>query len=228
MKRYAIIVAGGKGTRMQASCPKQFLLIAGKPILMYTLELFGQVDELVLVLPTDDLERWEILCREHRFTLPNLRVCSGGETRFASVRNGLRMLVEQYGETEALVAIHDGVRPLVSRHVIQACYQMAEEHGAALPYRHIVESLRQLRPEGDSVAVDRSAYISVQTPQTFDLVALWQAYNQAYNPSFTDDASVWEAYYPDRSISLVEGNAENLKITTPIDLLSAERIILKG
>lgn len=227
IKRYAIVVAGGKGTRMQASCPKQFLPIGGRPILMYTLELFAEVDALVLVLPADDLERWESLCREHHFALPNISVCKGGDTRFGSVRNGLQSLVTSYGVSRAIVAIHDGVRPLVSRTVIETCYEMALEYGAALPSRPVVESLRYLQAPGDSIAVDRSLYVAVQTPQTFDLEALWSAYSQPYNPSFTDDASVWEAHYPHRPIYLVEGNAENLKITTRVDLLTAERLLLK-
>lgn len=228
MKRYAIIVAGGKGTRMQAACPKQFLPIGGKPILMYTLEVFAEVDALVLVLPADDVERWGALCREHHFDLPNLSVCTGGDTRFASVRNGLQFLITSCGTNSATVAIHDGVRPLVSRAVVETCYEMAEEHGAVLPCLPVVESLRQLRENGDSMAVDRSLYVVVQTPQAFDLGALWEAYNQPYNPLFTDDASVWESYYPHHPIHLVEGNTENLKITTRVDLLTSERLLLKG
>ncbi len=228
MKRYAIIVAGGKGTRMQCPCPKQFLLIGEKPVLMYTLELFAQVDGIVLVLPADDLERWSALCREHRFELPGLVVCTGGETRFASVRNGLEALQARALGAPALVAIHDGVRPLVSSAVIEACYETAQVTGAALPCLPVVESLRQLTPSGGSSAVDRARYVAVQTPQTFDLGALWEAYSQPYTPMFTDDASVWEAHYPHRPIRLVEGNAENLKITTRVDLLTAERLLLEG
>ena len=215
---YAIIVAGGKGLRMGADLPKQFLTIGGKPVLMRTLEAFYAYNpavRIVLVLPCDQQDYWQKLCREHGFSLPHM-VADGGETRFHSVRNGLRLV-----EAPGWVAVHDGVRPFVSQEVIARCFRLAAEKRAVVPVVPVVETLRQI--EGDSSrTVSRDAYRLVQTPQVFDSALLKEAYAQPYTPAFTDDASVVEAMGV--PVYLTEGNRENIKITTPFDLKVAEAL----
>ena len=216
---YAIIVAGGRGLRMGGELPKQFLPLVGKPVLMRTLELFeGEVSRIILVLPEDHIPFWQELCQRYQFTLPHT-VALGGETRFHSVRSGLSHLPQ-----EGLVAVHDGVRPLVSSALIRRSFEEAERSGAALPACPVTDSLRLRQDEGKSEAVDRSRYVAVQTPQTFDLGRLQQAYEQAYSPLFTDDASVYEAASLG-SITLVAGEETNIKLTTPRDLLLAELLL---
>lgn len=218
-ERYAIIVAGGRGLRMGGELPKQFLPLSGKPVLMRTLELFeGEVSRIILVLPEDHIPFWEELCQRNHFTLPHT-VALGGETRFHSVRSGLSHLPQ-----EGLVAVHDGVRPLVSSALIRRSFEEAERSGAALPACPVTDSLRLRQEDGKSEAVDRSRYVAVQTPQTFDLGRLQQAYEQAYSPLFTDDASVYEAASLG-SITLIDGEETNIKLTTPRDLLLAELLL---
>mgnify|MGYP000846447309 FL=1 len=218
-ERYAIIVAGGRGLRMGGELPKQFLPLCGKPVLMRTLELFeGEVNRIILVLPEDHIPFWQELCQKYHFTLPHT-VALGGETRFHSVRSGLSHLPQ-----EGLVAVHDGVRPLVSSALIRRSFEEAERSGAALPACPVTDSLRLRQDEGKSEAVDRSRYVAVQTPQTFDLGRLQQAYQQAYSPLFTDDASVYEAASLG-SITLIDGEETNIKLTTPRDLLLAELLL---
>lgn len=218
-ERYAIIVAGGRGLRMGGELPKQFLPLCGKPVLMRTLELFeGEVSRIILVLPEDHIPFWQELCERYHFTLPHT-VALGGETRFHSVRSGLSHLPQ-----EGLVAVHDGVRPLVSSALIRRSFEEAERSGAALPACPVTDSLRLRQDEGKSEAVDRSRYVAVQTPQTFDLGRLQRAYEQAYSPLFTDDASVYEAASLG-SITLIDGEETNIKLTTPRDLLLAELLL---
>lgn len=218
-ERYAIIVAGGRGLRMGGELPKQFLPLSGKPVLMRTLELFeGEVSRIILVLPEDHIPFWQELCQRYHFTLPHT-VALGGETRFHSVRSGLSHLPQ-----EGLVAVHDGVRPLVSSALIRRSFEEAERSGAALPACPVTDSLRLRQDEGKSEAVDRSRYVAVQTPQTFDLGRLKRAYEQAYCPLFTDDASVYEAASLG-SITLIDGEETNIKLTTPRDLLLAELLL---
>lgn len=218
-ERYAIIVAGGRGLRMGGELPKQFLPLCGKPVLMRTLELFeGEVSRIILVLPEDHIPFWQELCQKYHFTLPHT-VALGGETRFHSVRSGLSHLPQ-----EGLVAVHDGVRPLASRVLIRRSFEEAERSGAALPACPVTDSLRLRQDEGKSEAVDRSRYVAVQTPQSFDLGRLRQAYEQAYSPLFTDDASVYEAASLG-AITLVAGEETNIKLTTPRDLLLAELLL---
>ena len=218
-ERYAIIVAGGRGLRMGGELPKQFLPLSGKPVLMRTLELFeGEVSRIILVLPEDHIPFWEELCQRYHFTLPHT-VALGGETRFHSVHSGLSHLPQA-----GLVAVHDGVRPLASRALIRRSFEEAERSGAALPAYPVTDSLRLRQEEGKSEAVDRSRYVAVQTPQTFDLGRLQQAYEQAYSPLFTDDASVYEAASLG-SITLIDGEETNIKLTTPRDLLLAELLL---
>ena len=219
MKKYALIVAGGKGLRMGSELPKQFLPIGGKPVLMRTLEAFHACNreiQLIVVLPHSQQEFWRTLCREHRFTLPHV-VVDGGETRFHSVKNGLVLV-----EAPALVGVHDGVRPFVSREVIDRCYGLAAEKRAVIPVIGVVETVRRMEGE-ESVTVSRDDYRLVQTPQVFDAELLKAAYDQPYTPHFTDDASVVEAW--GASVTLTPGNRENIKITTPFDLKIAAALI---
>jgi len=216
MKKFVLIVAGGSGTRMGTDIPKQFLEIGRKPILMHTIQVFYDFDpecELILVLPEEQQEYWAGLCLKHSFTLPH-RIVSGGENRFNSVKNGLNLI-----DGEGIVFIHDGVRPLVSRQTIERCFNMAQKNGNAIPVLRVNESLRK-RKGNQSVSVDRTLYLSVQTPQTFRSDQILKAFEQDFDPAFTDDASVAEkAGFP---IFMVEGNRENIKITTPEDLIIAE------
>lgn len=219
MKKYALIVAGGKGLRMGSELPKQFLPIGGKPVLMRTLEAFHTCNReirLIVVLPHSQQEFWRTLCREHRFTVPHV-VVDGGETRFHSVKNGLALV-----EAPALVGVHDGVRPFVSREVISRCYELAAGKRAVIPVIGVVETVRRMEGE-ESVTVSRDDYRLVQTPQVFDAELLKAAYGQPYTPHFTDDASVVEAW--GASVTLTLGNRENIKITTPFDLKIAAALI---
>ena len=223
MKRYAIIVAGGKGLRMGGDLPKQFIPIEGRPVLMRTLDTFHACDEsiqIILVLPRDHQDYWRELCAQYQFAVPH-RIADGGATRFHSVQNGL----SQVDAPEALVAVHDGVRPFVSHEVISRCYAEAEAHGAVVPVIPVVETVRQLTGEG-SVTVDRNAYRLAQTPQTFRATLLRRAYEQPYTDAFTDDASVVEAF--GEAVTLVDGNRENIKLTTPFDLIVAKALVDSG
>lgn len=223
MKKYALIVAGGKGLRMGGELPKQFLPIGGKPVLMHTIEAFYKYDarvRIILVLPPEQQDFWVELCARHNFGLPHI-IAHGGETRFHSVRNGLAQV-----EEGALVAVHDGVRPFVSPQVIARCYTLAEQHAAVVPVIDVVETVRQLTTDADvetSITVDRNRYKLVQTPQTFRATVLKAAYEQTYSPHFTDDASVVEA--AGVPVHLTPGNRENIKITTPFDLKIAAALL---
>ncbi len=218
-KKFALIVAGGSGNRMQSSVPKQFLEIEGKPVLMYTFEAFLRFDaniEFVLVLPQSQVEHWKELCKQHDFTT-NYTLAFGGENRFQSVKNGLAQIHE-----DGIVFIHDGVRPLVSVNTIQNCYTEAQQSGNALPVVPPSESVRYSDYLGNK-AVDRSNYFLVQTPQTFTIKSIKEAYLSANHENFTDDASVLEnAGY---KIHLVDGNRENIKITWPQDLVIAKSFL---
>lgn len=229
MRKYVLIVAGGKGLRMGGDLPKQFIPLEGKPVLMHTLEAFHRWDasaELILVLPEDHQSYWNMLCREIGCKVPH-RIANGGETRFHSVRNGLELLSEEIriaseGNGKALIAVHDGVRPFVTAEVITACFEEAERNGAAIPVTPMIDSLRVIDRDG-SHPVDRSRYVAVQTPQVFDASLLLKAYDQEFSPFFTDDASVIEAMGD--PICLVAGNRENIKLTTPFDLLVAKALL---
>lgn len=221
MNAYLIAVAGGKGLRMGGDIPKQFLPIKGKPVLMRTLEAFYAYDKaihLIVVLPVDQQDYWKHLCQEYAFTLPH-QIADGGETRFHSVKNGLALVEEE----DALVGVHDGVRPFVSLDVIAECYRVAERKGAAIPVIDVVETVRWISEDGGSETVPRDRYKLVQTPQVFCASLLKQAYAQPYTSAFTDDASVVEAF--GHRVELVKGNRENIKLTTPFDLKLAEMLI---
>ena len=212
MKRYAVIVAGGQGVRMGADRPKQFLEIDGKPILRHTIERFLAFDpsvEVIVVLPSAQKEWWRSYCRRSGF-LERYSIVSGGITRFHSVQNALRFVGD-----EGVVAVHDGVRPLVSRDLLERIYAAAAEHPAVIPAVPVVESVRRVEEER-SAPVNRDGLMLVQTPQVFEAGLLKKAYGQPFSPSFTDDASVVEA--AGGSVYIVPGDRINLKITTPEDL----------
>ena len=212
---YVIIVAGGKGLRMGSDIPKQFMTIGGKPILMHTMTRFHEYDPnmgMIVVLPHDQQDTWKQLCKEYHFDIPH-EVVDGGDTRFASSKNGLAAIPD---DAEGVVGIHDGVRPFISKETIQRCYAAAAGGRAVVPVVPVVETIRQILPDGKSITRPRDEYRLVQTPQTFPLVMLKKAYEQSYSETFTDDASVVEAM--GEEILMVEGNRENIKITTPSDL----------
>ena len=218
---YVIIVAGGKGLRMGSDIPKQFLPIGGKPVLMRTLERFKTYSDdlqIILVLPEAQQDYWRQLCEKYHFDV-EYQLANGGQTRFHSVQNGLALVPDN---AEGVVGVHDGVRPFPSIEVIRNCYETAKEKKAVIPVIPVVETVRHLENEG-SVTVPRSDYRLVQTPQTFDIQLLKAANHQPYNDGFTDDASVVESY--GHAITLVEGNRENIKITTPYDMKIAEVLI---
>ena len=218
---YIIIVVGGKGLRMGSDIPKQFLPIGGKPVLMRTLERFREYSadlQIILVLPEAQQAYWQELCEKYDFKV-KYQLANGGQTRFHSVQNGLALVPD---DAEGVVGVHDGVRPFPSIEVIKNCYETARTAKAVIPVIPVVETVRHL--EGDSsVTVPRGDYRLVQTPQTFDIQLLKAANHQPYNDGFTDDASVVESY--GHAITLVEGNRENIKITTPYDLKIAEVLI---
>ena len=216
MSKTVIIVAGGKGLRMQTEVPKQFIELKGRPVLMRTIDVFVRYDNcisLILVLPANQIDFWKQLCKKHQFSVPHT-IVEGGETRFHSVKNGLK-----YASDKSLIAVHDGVRPLVSIETIEYCFDAAAQYGNAVPAVELVDSVRMIKNNG-SETVDRNKFRLIQTPQVFESQLLQRAYEQPFNPSFTDDASVVEAI--GGKIQLVKGNRENIKITTTIDIAIAK------
>jgi len=219
INRTVIVVAGGKGSRMNSDLPKQFMELDGWPVLMHSLMAFYDFDHdirIILVLPEVQVGFWNELCEKRNFNVPH-HVANGGDTRFASVKSGLQLV-----ELPSLVAIHDGVRPLVSHDTIARAFGVALEHGAAVPVVDIVDSLRSVTENG-SRAENRNLFKLVQTPQVFDGKLIIDAYRRGFDPSFTDDASVAEA--AGIEITLTGGNRENIKITTPLDLVVAEALL---
>lgn len=216
MKRYVIIVAGGKGLRMGGYIPKQFVEIKGLPVLMHTINRFHSFDssiDIIVALPVDQQDYWKELCSKYKFEIPHT-IVDGGDTRFHSVKNGLDQV-----SGEGVVAVHDGVRPFVYDEVLERCFSMAQEKEAVVPVIDVFETIRHIA-DGMSNTVPRDEYKLVQTPQVFLISLLKKAYSQPYVPSFTDDASVVEAM--GHKVTLVEGNRENIKLTTPFDLKLAE------
>ena len=216
LPEYAIIVAGGSGSRMQQELPKQFIKVAGKPILMLTIEQFYSYNpsiRLIVVLPKEQLDTWRSLCKEHNFTVFHMTV-PGGATRFESVKNGLGAVMG-----DGLIAVHDGVRPFIQPETIKAAFVAAENYGSGVVAVSSKDSIRELTAEG-SIAVPRTNYKLVQTPQVFQASILKKAYEQPEQVYFTDDASVVESI--GEKITLVEGSYRNIKITTPEDLILAE------
>ena len=207
--------------RMGSDIPKQFLPIGGRPVLMRTIERFREYSptlQIILVLPKAQQDYWKQLCKEYHFNV-EYQLADGGETRFHSVQHGLTLIPD---DAEGVVGVHDGVRPFPSIDVIRNCYETAREKKAVIPVIPVVETVRHLQGEV-STTVPRNDYRLVQTPQCFDIQLLKAANRQPYNDGFTDDASVVEAFGFD--ITLVEGNRENIKITTPYDLKIAEVLV---
>ena len=212
MKKYVIIVAGGSGKRMGTDVPKQFLVLAGKPVLMHTIDAFVKYDnqiQVLLVLPDAHQAYWQDLCKQYAFDKP-VTLVSGGAERFFSVQNAMQLV-----PNDALVAVHDGVRPLVDVATIQKAFASALAHGSGVPVVPETDSLRMVTESGNK-SVDRSLYYRVQTPQVFQSNVIKEAYNQEYKSFFTDDASVYESL--GYGITLTPGSPSNLKITTPVDL----------
>ncbi len=221
MKKVIIVVAGGSGSRMQSEVPKQFIELNGLPILMHTLNRFFEYDpqiEVILVLPEGQVEYWNSLCSKHKFA-SNCIIAYGGSSRFESVKNGLEKI-----EGECLVGIHDGVRPFVSNDTLNSCFSIAQHYGSAVPVIDAIESIRKLSKDG-SESVNRQDYKMVQTPQVFCFSKLKDCYHQPYREDFTDDASVYES--AGFKVSLAQGNRENIKITTPMDILIGEALMSK-
>ncbi len=219
---YIIIVAGGKGTRMGGDLPKQFLPIGGKPVLMRTIQAFHDYDpqlHIIVVLPRDQQDYWRQLCADHHFTIAH-DIADGGATRFESSKNGLALVP---ADEEGVVGFHDGVRPFVSADTIDRCFEAAREEYAALPVMPVTDTLRFTGGSSAGRNVPRSDYRIVQTPQVFDISLAKQAFAQPYRDSFTDDASVVESL--GCQVHMVEGNRENIKLTTPFDLQLADFIL---
>lgn len=219
MTKYAIIVAGGIGSRFGTTIPKQFVLLGGKPLLMHSIRAFYEYDSrirIVVALPSEYIPLWNDLCKQYKFPIRH-SITEGGKNRFESVSNALHSIKE----AEGLVAIHDGARPLISKTTIQNGFDTAERCGTAIPVIPVTDSIRQLDRQG-SHHINRDTLVAVQTPQIFQIGILKDAYSTAYSPLFTDDASVVE--YRGVPITLYNGSTDNLKITHPNDLKIAELI----
>jgi len=224
MDKFAIIVAGGSGTRMAAPISKQYLEMGGIPILMHTLKAFHDADkemELILVIPAQDFGFWENLCEKYAFDIKH-RVVAGGNSRFQSVKNGLNAIASSDG----LVAIHDGVRPFVKGEVIKESFTQAQNFGSAIAVIPLKDSLRKLNDKGESVFQERQYFRLVQTPQTFRLSKIKKAFEVQELHHFTDDATVYE--HQGWQVHLISGNPENIKITTPEDMEYASYLMEKG
>ncbi len=219
MRTFAVILAGGIGLRMESEIPKQFIPLAGKPVIMHTISNFRKFDsklEIIVVLPEEHVDLWKELCNEFRFEIEHT-IIRGGKERFHSVKNALDIIPDN-----CLVMIHDGVRPLVSHRSIDRVRQKAIEKGNAIPFVDINESIRKVGKD-KSKAVKREQFKIIQTPQAFISQDIKLAYQQKYKKSFTDDASVYEGL--GNKVELVLGNNKNIKITRPIDLIIAERLL---
>jgi 2-C-methyl-D-erythritol 4-phosphate cytidylyltransferase len=217
---YAIIVAGGSGTRMHSAVPKQFLLLNGLPVLMHTINAFyysRAQPQIIIVLPEDAHQYWLELCQAHNFEIPH-RLTSGGETRFHSVKKGLSLI----GEDDAIVAVHDAVRPLITREIIDESYECAAKYGNAIVAIKSRDSVRQIKDNRSRSLVRDEIYL-IQTPQTFQMSQLQLAYQQPFDDNFTDDASVVEQ--TGLNINLIGGSYQNIKITYPEDIAIAEFLL---
>lgn len=222
MHKTVIIVAGGSGKRMGSVVPKQFLELNNKPVLMWTIEKFYTFDHnisIILVLPIDQVSYWDRLCIQFQFKIKH-EIAFGGENRFESVKSGFKLV-----EKGSITAIHDGVRPLVSLKTIEDCFRKAEKNGNAIPFVNLNESVRKIGKHKNKV-MNREKIKIIQTPQIFSYNQLENAYDQEYNKSFTDDATIVEKL--GYQINLVQGNVENIKLTTPFDMKLAEIYLNKN
>lgn len=221
MKKYAVIVAGGSGSRMNSNIPKQFLLIKNKPLLFYTIDVFFKVYddlEIILVLPEEHISKGQEII-DAWFDNSRISICSGGRTRFHSVQNGLSLIKE-----ESIIFVHDGVRCLLTKDLVVRCYTEAEKSGSAIPVITSKDSVRLLTDEGH-IALDRNIVKLVQTPQTFHSKVLLAAFKIDYKDKFTDEATVVEAF--GIKVNLIEGEENNIKITTPPDIMLAANLLLE-
>ncbi|NQT77790.1 MAG: 2-C-methyl-D-erythritol 4-phosphate cytidylyltransferase [Bacteroidetes bacterium] len=221
-EEFVIITAGGLGSRMRSSTPKQFMELAGKPVIMHSMQCFAMYSgsiTMILVLPEVFIGEWKELCKKYNFQIKH-SLCSGGKTRFHSVQNGLKLVNDK-----GLVAIHDAVRPLISSALIKECFNAASKKGNAVPALPLRDSVREISGD-ENRPVDRLKFRLIQTPQVFEVMLIKKAYEQAYRPSFTDDATVAEAIGV--HINLLKGIEENIKITTPEDLKIAEVLYRKN
>ncbi len=219
MEKYIIIVAGGKGERMESQVPKQFIHLHHQPVIIHTINRFIQYApsiHIIVVLPSELHSEWEQICRQHHFNRPHT-IVHGGKTRFHSVKNGLQAI-----KNESIIGIHDAVRPFVALETIKRCFDVAAQKGNAVPAVQLAESVRKIVETGN-IALDRTMIRMIQTPQVFRSELIIDAYSQPYQPEFTDDASVLEK--AGHAINLVEGNPENIKITTPNDLELADFLL---
>ena len=219
MARTTIIVAGGSGKRLGGPVPKQFRTVKGRPVLMWTIEAFHKADPgmaLVVVLSKEHFDIWKALCMGHRFFVPH-EVVAGGQERWHSVKAGLAQV-----QDDGLVAVHDGVRPLVSSGLIERCFAAAHDKAAAIPVVPVVPSIRETTADG-SRALDRSRLLAVQTPQCFHTDLLRKAFEQPYDPAFTDEATLVERLGV--KVALVEGEENNIKVTTALDMQLMERLL---
>ena len=220
MSNTIIIVAGGSGSRFKSNIPKQFLELAGTPVLMHSIKTFYDFDhslQIIVTLPGNQIDFWKDLCKKYNFSIKHT-IVAGGKTRFHSVKNAL----DKIQPTENLVGIHDGVRPLVSKETIKRCFDKAKACGNAVPAIAPVESIRQINGKNNKI-IPRDTIRLIQTPQVFRAGLIKKAFKQEYSEIFTDDASVLNA--AGEQIHLVEGNRENIKITTGIDLQIAETLL---
>ncbi len=220
MKRGVVIVAGGTGRRMESEIPKQYLDLHGKPVILHTLEKFFHFDpdmKVVLVLATDHRKFWNGIPLSYEYS-SRIEIAPGGESRYDSVKSGLRLM-----DDNLVVGIHDAVRPLVSLKTLERCYESAAERGSGIPVIKMEESVRLVKEQGHSVRMDRLKLRRVQTPQVFKSEMIKEAYRQPCEAAFTDDAAVYESLF--ETVSLVKGNRENIKITTPTDLQLASILI---
>ncbi len=219
MGKYAIIVAGGTGTRMKGEVPKQFMLLNGKPVILYSIEAFNACDtavQIILVVHPDYLNYCKQLCEEFKIPGP-LKIVAGGETRFDSVKNGLKFI-----DADGLVAIHDAARPVITAEFISSLFSEAEKYGSAIPGIPLNDTIRVI--EGDtSRQIDRTFLRAMQTPQVYKITELKKAYEQPFLPFFTDDASVMQS--AGFHLHLTEGSALNIKITNPEDIILAETFL---
>lgn len=220
MTKYAIIVAGGKGTRFGSEMPKQFLPLKGTPVLMHTINRFANhFDNIIVVLPEEQIEVWKKLCDKHNFITTH-KIVAGGATRFHSVKNAIDSITPNDND---IIAVHDGVRPLVNSDIITNTIEASCSHGSGIPVIDVTDTIRQVANDDISQALLRSSLRAVQTPQTFNAKILKSSYDTPFNKAFTDDASVVEA--SGHHITLTEGNPRNIKITHSIDLIIAEELL---
>ncbi len=217
MNKAAVIVAGGSGSRMGSSRPKQYLDLSGKPVIQHTIERFFAFDasmRVVVVIASEHLDYWKNISE----MFPGIITTSGGPSRYYSVQNGLAKI-----PSGSVVGVHDAARPLVSRSLLARCYETAIKQGSAIPVLEVEDTIRRVISKGHSEPEDRTTLRRVQTPQVFHADLLRKAYEQSVRPDFTDDASVFEAAHG--KLYLVEGDPSNVKITWPVDLRLARLLM---